>query len=202
VTTRYKKYAEVDLQTGQPRGFDTPTRKIEIFSASFAKAGYPPIAEFKNRHDREIDGEYPLTLTFFRVIQFCDEQHRNIPRLRRSHPEPFVEIHPYRAKAQHIEDGEWIWLETRNGKVKLKAKFSDSLHSDVVATVYGWWQACQELKLNAHDPFSQNGANANLLVPNFDVDPISASVAHRSQKCRVRKVITFGPINPTAAIEC
>ena len=132
--------------------------------------------------------QYPLTLTFSSSsVQFCDEQHRNIPRLRRSAPEPFIEIHPETAKAQSIKDGEWLSLETKCGKVRLKAKFNASLHPEVVATVYGWWQACQELKLNGHDPFTQIGANTNLLISNSDVDPISASIAHRAQKCRVRK---------------
>ncbi|MGZ8452865.1 MAG: molybdopterin dinucleotide binding domain-containing protein, partial [Candidatus Binatia bacterium] len=76
---------------------------------------------------------------------------------------------------------------TATGKVKLKAKFQDSLNPHVVATVYGWWQACRELTLTGHDPFTPNGANTNLLVPNTDVDPISASVAHRTQRCRVIK---------------
>jgi hypothetical protein len=51
--------------------------------------------------------------------------------------------------------------------------------------VYGWWQACRELKLSSQDPFDAEGANANLLISNRDNDPISASVAHRGQKCRV-----------------
>ncbi len=125
------------------------------------------------------DRQYPLTLTFFRDVHFCDEQHRNIPRLRRAVPEPFLEIHPQTARAQGIEDGEWIFLETASGKVKLKAKFNESLHPDVVATVYGWWQACQELNLNGHDPFSRRWRKHKPLVPNSDNDPISASVAHR-----------------------
>jgi anaerobic selenocysteine-containing dehydrogenase len=183
--TRYQKYTGVDSADGQPIGFATPTRKIEIYSTTFADAGYAPLPEFQSiAADSE---EYPLTLTFFRIIQFCDEQHRNIPRLRRTVPEPFLEIHPNTAKAQGIQAGEWISLETPTGKVKLKAKFNDSLHPKVVATVYGWWQACQELKLNGHDPFNANGANTNLLVANSDVDPVSASVAHRSQRCRVRR---------------
>ena len=90
------------------------------------------------------NAEYPLTLTFFRDIHFCDQQHRNIPRLRRAVPEPFVEIHPSTAEANGIADGDWITVETATGKVKLKAKFNDSLHPNVVTTVYGWWQACQE----------------------------------------------------------
>jgi anaerobic selenocysteine-containing dehydrogenase len=183
--TRYGKYNEIHPTDGKPIGFATPTRKIEIYSTTFADAGYAPLPEFQST--AADSDEYPLTLTFFRLIQFCDEHHRNIPRLRRSVPEPFMEIHPDTAKAQGIKDGEWISLETATDKVRLKAKLNESLHHNVVATVYGWWQACQELKLNGHDPFSANGANANLLVPNADVDPISASVAHRSQRCRVRR---------------
>ena len=41
--TRYQKHAEVDPQTGRPKGFQTPTRKIEIYSTKFAKAGYAPL---------------------------------------------------------------------------------------------------------------------------------------------------------------
>ncbi len=182
-----KNIREIDARTGEPKGFDTPTRKIEIYSTAFANAGYAPLPVFDTSNHDDTNEHYPLTLTFYRLVQFCDEQHRNIPRLRRSVPEPFLEIHPETAKAQRIEDGEWLSLETKIGKVRLKAKFNDSLHPDVVATVYGWWQACQELKLNGHDPFTQNGSNANLLISNSDVDPISASVAHRAQKCRVRK---------------
>jgi hypothetical protein len=62
-----------------------------------------------------------------------------------------------------------------------------------VATVYGWWQACQLSKLSGYDPFSEDGANANLLIDNSDVDPISASVAHRSQRCRIRKISDYPP---------
>jgi anaerobic selenocysteine-containing dehydrogenase len=187
VSTKNRKYAEIDPRTGRAKGFETPTRKLEIYSTVFAKAGYPPLPEFHIRAGNT-DPRYPLTLTFYRLVQFCDEQHRNIPRLRRSFPEPFAELHPQIARTEGVEDGEWILLETASGKIKLKAKFNDSLHPAVVTTVYGWWQACQLSNLSGYDPFSQNGANANLLIANSDVDPISASVAHRSQRCRVRKV--------------
>ena len=187
VTTRHRKYREIDAHTGEPQGFDTPTRKIEIYSTAFANAGYAPLPFFETNAHADPNERYPLTLSFYRLVQFCDEQHRNIARLRRAVPEPFLEIHPQAAGAQNIRNGEWVSLETKIGKVRLKAKFNDSLHPDVVATVYGWWQACGELKLNGHDPFAQNGANANLLIPNSHVDPISASVAHRGQRCRVRK---------------
>jgi anaerobic selenocysteine-containing dehydrogenase len=131
--------------------------------------------------------EYPLVLTFFRLGQFCDEQHRHIPRLRRQVPEPLLEIHSHTATAAGIADGDWVVLETAIGRVRLKAKCNDALHPRVVATQYGWWQGCRELGLRGYDPFGPDGANVNLLIPNAAIDPISASVQHRSQMCRVRK---------------
>jgi anaerobic selenocysteine-containing dehydrogenase len=56
-------------------------------------------------------------------------------------------IHPITAQETGIADGEWIYLETRTGKVRLKAKYNSALHPKVVTTVYGWWQACDEPKL-------------------------------------------------------
>jgi anaerobic selenocysteine-containing dehydrogenase len=184
--TRYQKYAEIDAVTGIPRGFETPTGKIEIFSSSFAQRGYAPLPQFSRSADS--DEQFPLVLTFFRDIHFCDEQHRNITRLRRAMPEPFIEIHPRTAEESGIADGEWIFVETAMGKVKLKTKYDGSLHPTVVTTVYGWWQPCEELNLPGYDPFSCNGANTNLLIPNSDKDPISASVAHRGQRCRLTKL--------------
>src|SRR5262249_9520026 len=155
---RYQKYAELDPQTGQSQGFSTPTRKLEIYSTTFAKAGYDPLPTPQEPAESPASGpdatqEYPLMLTFFRVVQFCDEQHRNIPRLRRSVPDPFQESHPLTATGAGVAEGEGVVVETATGKVKLKAKLRDSLHPHVVATPYGWWQGCKELGRPGYDPF-------------------------------------------------
>ena len=189
--TRYRKYAEIDAQTGQPRGFQTPTRKLEIYSTSFARAGHPPLpvvwepAAASRRPGT--DEEYPLTLTFARLVQYCDDGHRNLPRLRRQAREPFLEIHPATAGASSIKDDEWVVLETPTGAVTVKAKLNASLNPEVVATQYAWWQACHQLGAPAYDPFRPQGANVNLLIPDDVIDAISGSVPHRSQRCRVRK---------------
>jgi anaerobic selenocysteine-containing dehydrogenase len=185
VKTAYRKYAEKDPRTGEPRGFHTPTGKIEIYSTRFAEAGFPPLPEISLH--RETSDEYPLILTSFRLLQFCDEQHRNIPRLRRQAPEPFLEINPATAASLNIRQDDWIKLETPAGAIRLKAKLNPSLHPKVVATQYGWWQNCKELNLPGHNALTENGANINLIIPNADADPISGAVAHRCQPCRVRK---------------
>ena len=195
--TRYQKYAEVDPQTGRPKGFQTPTRKIEIYSTRFAKAGYAPLpgmmeAGDSRRSRNDASNEYPLILTSFRLVQFCDQQHRNIPRLRRPVAEPRLEINPETAAALNIQDQEWVRLETAVGGIRLKAKLNSFLHPKVVATQYGWWQACNELGLPGYDAFGSEGANVNLLIANDAIDPISGAVPHRSQPCRVRKESVTG----------
>jgi anaerobic selenocysteine-containing dehydrogenase len=187
--TRYRKYAKIDAQTGRPHGFHTPTRKLEIYSTSFAKAGYPPLpapAE-SSFSGADLSQKYPLVLTFSRLMQFCDQQHRNIPRLRRQAREPFLEIHPHTAAPLKIQNEEWVVLETANSAARFKAKFNSLLHPTVVTTQYGWWQSCETLGLPGYDPFGPSGSNANLLIANDIIDPISGSVPHRSHRCRIKK---------------
>jgi anaerobic selenocysteine-containing dehydrogenase len=193
VATHYRKYASVDPATGKPRGFPTSSRKVELYSARFAATGYDPLPSHNEPVESpiatsELTREYPLILTSFRHVQFVDQQHRNIPRLRRAVPEAIIEIHPGTAAEIGFVDGEWVNLETVAGRIRLKARYNNALHPRVVCAPYGWWQGCSELGLPGYDPFSQNGANVNLIISNDYIDPISASVPHRSRMCRVTKV--------------
>jgi anaerobic selenocysteine-containing dehydrogenase len=191
--TQHRKYAGVDAKDGRPRGFPTPSRKVELYSTRFANAGYDPLPTYAEPAESPIRAtdlarDYPLVLTSFRLRQFVDQQHRNIPRLRNQAREPFVEIHPDTAADLNVLDGEWVNVETILGKIRLKAKYNGTLHPKVVCAPYGgWWQACRELGLPGHDPLRSEGANLNLIIPNTHIDPISASVPHRSRMCRVSK---------------
>ena len=186
--TRYRKYAEPDPATGRPAGFATPSGRMELYASPFAAAGYDPLPRYAEPVDSPLDGDggdYPLVMTSFRTIQFIGPQNRNTPRLRSRQPDPFIEIHPDTAQAAGIGDGDWAVLENAHGRVRLKARHAPSLHPRVVCAPYGWWQACTELGLPGHDAFADDGANINRLIPDADIDPLSASVPHRSRMCRV-----------------
>ncbi len=190
VATEHRKYAGMDRQTGRQRGFATPSRKLELYSTRFAGAGYDPLPCHEEPAEsplRPTADAFPLILTSFRTIQFVNEQHRNIPRLRNEVREPIIEIHPNTASSLGIDNGEWVTVETSVAKVRLKATYNDSLHPSVVCAHYGWWQACKELGLPAYDAFAPEGANVNLAISNQHIDRISASVPHRSRMCRVSK---------------
>ena len=187
-TTRYRKYMETDPATGTPRGFATPTGRMELYATPFPAAGYDPLPRYSEPVDSPMRdrADYPLVLTSFRIMPFIGPQNRNIPRLRARQPDPFMEIHPDTAQAAGIGDGDWAIVENPTGRARLKAKYTPSIHPRVISAPYGWWQDCAELDLPGHDPFGPDGANLNRLVPDADIDPISASVPHRSRMCRVR----------------
>jgi anaerobic selenocysteine-containing dehydrogenase len=189
VQTRYRKFAE---QTdGVATGFNTPTRKIELYSEIMLEHGYPPLPEFEeplvspiSRPD--LAERFPLILTCAKHTLFCETQHRALPSLRRHALDPEVELHPSAAQARGISPGDWVHIETPRGSVRARAKLNDSLAPDVVCGQHGWWQACPEIGAPGYDPFSSEGANFNLIIGNEAIDPVSGSVPHRAYMCQVR----------------
>ena len=137
-----------DAQAGDLRHELCPSR------VPTAARGLEPAATSRRL---ETDEKYPLALTFSRLVQFCNDHHRNIPRLRRQAREPFLEIHPTTASALQIEDEEWVVLETAEGRVPMKAKLNAALDPRWSPRSNGWWQACQELGLPATTPSGQRG---------------------------------------------
>jgi anaerobic selenocysteine-containing dehydrogenase len=87
--TRYRKYAGDG--DGVPPGFATPTRKVEICSQLFLQYGLSPLPDFVEPATSPVSrpdlaDQFPLVLTCAKPTQFCQSQHRNLPRLRRQVP--------------------------------------------------------------------------------------------------------------------
>ncbi len=188
--TRHRKFGET--QDGVPRGFNTATKKIELYSEQMLEHGYPPLPEFEeppmspgSRPD--LVARFPLILTSAKNTLFCESQHRTLPSLRRKAREPEVELHPTAAAARGIRAGDWVRIETPEGSVRARARLNDSLDPRVVCGQHGWWQACAEIGAPGYDPFSPEGANLNLLISSAESDPISGSVPHRAYLCEIHR---------------
>ncbi|MCP3990511.1 MAG: hypothetical protein GY724_15645 [Actinomycetia bacterium] len=87
---------------------------------------------------------------------------------------------------REIQDGDWVWLESPVGTIRLRAKLDSDLHPEDVVGEEGWWQACPELVLPGYDPLSSAGGNLNLILDDGVVDPLSGSVPLRGRPCQVR----------------
>jgi anaerobic selenocysteine-containing dehydrogenase len=189
--TRHRKFAE--QKDGIPKGFDTPTRKIELYSETLLESGYPPLPEYEaplmGPDSRpELVERYPLILTCAKHTLFCETQHRALPSLRRRALDPEVELHPAAAAERGIHPGDWVSVETPEGSIRARARLNDTLEPRVVCGQHGWWQACPDIGAPGYDPFGPNGANYNLIIGNTAIDPISGSVPHRAYLCQIRRV--------------
>ena len=76
--TRHAKHAEQDAN-GAPRGFATPSRKVELYSQTFLDHGYAPLPDFTEppigpvaRPD--LAARFPLILTSAKSSLFCQSQ--------------------------------------------------------------------------------------------------------------------------------
>lgn len=182
LTTKYRKYAV--------SGFPTPSGKVELHSATLAAHGYDPLPEFveplTSPHSRpDLADRYPLVLSCAKSLFFCETQHRQIAGLRKSAPDPQLEMHPATAEARGIAFGDWVSLNTPRGSVRARAKLNASLDPQVVFGQHGWWQACDELGLPGYPPYGPDTANLNLVLPQSPSDPISGSSPLRASVCDV-----------------
>jgi anaerobic selenocysteine-containing dehydrogenase len=189
----YEKYLKIDEDSTQ-KGFNTPTRRIEVFSQTFKDHGYEPLPVYHEPavspiSRRDLKKEYPLILTCSKLLQFCHGQHRAIPSLRRAVPHPYVEINIKEARELDIQNDDWVYVETPFGKIRVRTRLNHEIGRNVVCIQHGWWQSCPELDLPGYDPYSSDGANANLLYSTESIDEISGSVPYKAYLCRVSKIV-------------
>lgn len=134
---QFKKYEKT--------GFATPSGKVELYSATMAKYGYDPLPGHVEQpgslvSNPELAKEYPLYYFIgAKSDPYFQQQGRNIASLRRLAPEPWVELHPDTAYDLGLSDGDFVAVETPNGKITGVAKFSDDAHPKVVRVPYRWW---------------------------------------------------------------
>lgn len=171
-------YAEKTYRKYRNRGFQTPSKKVEIYSEALQKKGYDPIPTYHEPPESpvstpELAEKYPLIMiTGGRVLPYTHSQYHNLPSMRKMVPEPVVEIHPRTAATYGIADGNMVTVETARGSIKLKAKLTNDIPPQVVGVMHGWSEA-----------------NVNLLttMDREYCDPISGYPGLRQLLCRVAK---------------
>jgi anaerobic selenocysteine-containing dehydrogenase len=179
---RYEKY--------KIEGFHTPSRKFEIYCERLESMGVAPLPVYREPpvtpvSARELAREYPLILTNSgKIREFFHSEGRQIDSLRRSNPDPLLEIHPYTAAGLNIGDGDWVWIETRNARVRMRAKLFDGIAQDVVAAQFGWWFPEKE-----PPEYGWKECSANLLYGDTEYDPDTGSESLHSDLCKVYPVV-------------
>jgi thiosulfate reductase / polysulfide reductase chain A len=135
---QYKKY--------EKRGFATSTGKFELYSTVLEKLGYDPLPYFKEPPESpvsapEVAKEYPFILnTGGRGgVQYHSEFYQMNTGLRERQPEPITDIHNETARKLGINEGDWVYIETRRGKIKQKAHLTEGILPNVINCHASWW---------------------------------------------------------------
>ncbi len=183
VPFRYRKFED--------GGFRTPTGKIELYSTRLEQMGYSPLPYYEEPPESPISApavaaEYPLVLTTgARIARFFNSEHRQLTKLRRAYRDPIAEIHPDTAAQHGIANGDWMWIETRRGRMQQRAKVTAGIDPRVVAAEHGWWFP--------EEPAPEHGvwrSNVNLLTDNQPpYDPAMGTYQLRALLCRVRRAM-------------
>lgn len=142
----FAEFAEENYMLVQPpkfrkyrkTGFATPSGKVELKSSILETLGFDPLPYY--REGPAVDEDYPFhVFTGVREDAYFQTGQRQVEQLRRRMPTPKVFVHPTDAKRLGVEDGDWVSLETRTGKVAAKASIQDSMKEGHLRVPHGWW---------------------------------------------------------------
>jgi len=119
------------------RKFDTPSGKIDLYSARAASLGFPALPV----HDDLPASTFPLTLRYGRTLThfhgFYDHG-RALPTLAKADPEPELWIAPADAEARGIADGAAIRIHNERGDMTARALVTSKIPAGTVWMRDGW----------------------------------------------------------------
>lgn len=171
---------------GNPRGFPTPTRRIEIYSEVLLEHGYRPVPSFAESDIPPGPSGFPLRLSAAKTVAYCHSQHRNIASLRRLAPNPVLEVPPDVAEPRGIAQGDWVRIKTPSGAAVARANIVPGMAPETVFGQHGWWVDGPDG--SPYDASHPLAANLNRVMSAAAADPISGSIPLRSSWCEVEKL--------------
>jgi len=134
--------------------------------------------------------EYPLYLNTYKLMTHAEGRGANVPWLQEIHGvhlqhngtrwDSWVELNPRTARRLGIEEGDEVWVESVNGRIKTRVRINPGNPPDVAAmpfeqghTSYGRWA-------------TDRGANPNEILVN-ETDYLGGLAAFFSTRVKVRK---------------
>jgi len=182
---QFKQYEE--------RGFGTSSGKAEVCSTILGKLGYDPIPKYEEPPESpistpEVAKDYPyILITGGRFLPMFHSEWRQIDSVRKTRPDPIVQMNPETAESHGIEDGDWVWIETKRGRIRQKCQHFKGIDKRVIHVEHGWWFP----ELPGEEPWLHGvwESNANVLT---DDDPDVCGEIHggwplRTALCKVYK---------------
>ncbi|MBI5710865.1 MAG: molybdopterin-dependent oxidoreductase [Candidatus Eisenbacteria bacterium] len=171
----------VGLSTGGfvIKGFNTPSRKIELVSKQLADKGYDALPAYTDPVDKPTS-EYPLALVAWKQAEHTHTRTFNNPYLMEMKPDNPLWINTETAKNLGIADGDRIVVESPHAKAEGTARVTECIHPEVVGLHhgYGHWALGSVAK--------GKGMDDGQFMPG-KADPISGQAVTKEIGVRVRR---------------
>ncbi len=108
--------------------FHTPDRRAQFLAVHSRGLAEPP------------DAAYPFVLTVGRLYGHWHTQTRTgrIEKIKKLHPNPFIEIHPKDAEPLGIREGDWVAVKSRRGDGRFPAKVTRAIAPGTVFVPMHW----------------------------------------------------------------
>ena len=176
-------------------GFWTPSGKVECNSSILRELGYAGMPTYIGTIENPIDtpellDEYPLVLTTGGgFMPYHHSEHFQMQGIRFLYPDPYFSINPETAEKMGIAYGDWCWIETRRGRIKMRANVEPEVDPRVIFAPRGWWFPERDGSADLDNPFGCLESNVNVLtsVDAEHCDPMGGSWANRGLLCKVYK---------------
>ena len=121
--------------------FETPSRKIEFYSAQAERLGLPPLPTYEEAAAPASAPRFPLALAQGRTILHFHGFYNNgreLPTLARREAEPTLWIAPADAASRRLADGAAIRLFNQRGELRARAHVTDKIQAGTVWMRDGW----------------------------------------------------------------
>jgi anaerobic selenocysteine-containing dehydrogenase len=164
-----------------PRGFPTPSGKIEFFSERAAADGHDPLPAFTEPlevTDERRAAAYPLVLITPASHYFLNSMFGNVRTLGKKAGPPRIWLHPTDAARRQLEEGVRACVFNDRGEFQAIVTITDVVQPGVAVSPKGYWPK-----------LTPSGTNANATVDERDADMGQGAVYHDT-RVDVRAVTT------------
>ncbi len=170
-----------EYKSPQEGAFRTSSGKVEIYSKALGELGYSPMPTFQEvSPTASCTEEYPLLLTNGKDEASIMSSWRHIAYMRNIKPQPVVELNPDTAQKAGLKEGDWVYIETKNGRISQKLLLNPDLDPRVVFASFGWWFPEEPSNL-----YGWSKSNINILTEDEPADSAIGAVLLRGIPCRV-----------------
>jgi ferredoxin-nitrate reductase len=159
-------------------------------------------AKFAASHSRGLaeppDDAYPFIMTNGRLYGHWHTQSRTgrIPKIRKMHPEPFLEIHPKDAAKVGVQDQEWVEVRSRRGKANFPVTITKGIAPGTVFIPMHWgelWAEDAEANAMTHSAACPDSKQPELKACAVQLVPLPRKTFHQQALAKTKIMKT--PVN-------